>query len=148
MPRQEAQEYRKTTEIDEVAANLAALGFKTEEIAALRQQGFVSSEMRSGRMIYKLRFRLGGRQRVRYLGTNQEAADDVERLIQALQSSRRIKKQLRELDLEVTEKLKTLKQRLGPFLDRAGMKFHGLAIRSPRARSPETTKPVIKQKEA
>lgn len=98
-------------------------------------------------MIYKLRFRLGGRQRVRYLGTNQEEADDVERLVQALQSGRRIKKQLRELDHEVTEKLKTLKQRLSPFLDRAGLKFHGLAIRLPRARSPETAKPVIKQKE-
>lgn len=147
MSRQEAQEYRKTTEVDEAAANLAALGLKTEEIAALRQQGFVACEARAGRVIYKLRFRLRGRQRVRYLGTDPARADGVERLIQAIQSGRRFKKQLRELDHEVTEKLKNLKQRLSPFLDRAGLKFHGLAIRLPRARSPETTKPVIKQKE-
>ena len=147
MPRQEAKEYRQVTEVDEVAADLEALGLGNEEITALRQQGFVAGEVRAGRVIYKLRFRLQGRQRVRYLGTDADKAVCVERLIQTLQRGRRIKKQLRDLNHDLTEKLGEMKRRLEPFLDRAGLKFHGLAIRNPRGRNATIAQPTIMQKE-
>lgn len=145
MSRQKAQEYCKGTEVAEVAAGLEALRLGSEEIAALRQQGFVAGEVRTGRVIYKLRFRLQGRQRVRYLGTDADKAVCVERLIQTLQRGRRIKKQLRDLNHDLTEKLGETKRRLEPFLDRAGLKFHGLAIRRPRAGGASRMVPLDKQ---
>ena len=49
---------------------MAKLGLAPGEIKALATQGFVARERRGGRIYWKLRFRVGGRQRVRYLGSD------------------------------------------------------------------------------
>ena len=146
MSEQEVQERRQGVEVDEGAAEFEALGLGTEETAALKLQGFVVGEPRGDRIIYKLRFRFQGRQRVRYLGTDSKKAARVEQFVESLQRGRCIKKQLRDLDREVTERFNAMKRRLGPFLNQAGLTFHGLAIRRPRGSRAKAMAPVDKQK--
>lgn len=54
------------------------LQLTAEERDALTKQGFVSVEERaSGRRYFKLRFRVGGEQKVRYLRNNPEVAEHL-----------------------------------------------------------------------
>ena len=145
MSEQKVQERRQGAEVDEGAVEFEALGLTSEETAALKHQGFITGEPRGGRIIYKLRFRMNGRQRVRYLGNDSRRAGCIEQFVKSLQRGRRIKKELQDLDRKVAKNLSTMKQRLQPFLDQAGLKFHGLAIRRPRGKRTTALLPVDKQ---
>lgn len=144
MPQQKSEEQQ---ELRSAADDLAALGFGNDEIAALKRQGFVSHESRGGHVIYKLRFRLHGRQRVRYFGADAERAEQVERLLERLQRGRRIKKQLRDIRHYASKELRETKLRLKPFVENAGLIFHGLAIRRPRRVAGDTKNTVVIEKE-
>ena len=124
------------TETD--AASLTALkrlGLTPEELNAVKQQGFVSQERRGRSVIYKLRFRLDRRQRVRYLGTNPTAADAVRQELEQLRLVNRVGRELRMWNLEAGRLLRNTKRRLEPVVARAGLKFHGHALRKPHRRS-------------
>lgn len=111
---------------------LKELELAGDELRALETQGFVSAEKRRGRMYYKLRFRVDGKQRVRYLGGIQ-AAQAVEAELKVLQRSVRARRQLAVLRRAATQQLRAAKQALQPFLDACGFHFHGQAVRKRRA---------------
>ena len=126
------------TLVETGAASLTALerlGLTPEELIAVKQQGFVSPERRGRSVIYKLRFRLDRRQRVRYLGTNPIAADAVRDELEQLRRVNRLDRTLRKLNVETNRLLRDTKRRLEPVVARAGLKFHGHALRKPHRRS-------------
>jgi hypothetical protein len=105
----------------------------TEELNALGRQGFVSREDRGGgRVTYKLRFRLGGRQHVRYLGADGELVEQVRELLLRLQRATRQARELRDMRRQARRGLRAAKARLAPLLGERGYHFHGLAVRKRR----------------
>lgn len=121
--------------------HLALLNLTPAEQNALASQGFVAAEYRRGSGPYfKLRFRLQGRQVVRYLGVNPEFAKRVEKEVAELQRPRRQEQQVRRLNDEAHRQLRHWKQTLEPFVTKQGYHFHGFALR--KARRPSHKQPV------
>ena len=115
------------------------LDLTNDELAAVSRQGFVASELRgNGMVVYKLRFRLAGRQCVRYLGTDPTRAAEVRAALALWQARRRLERRLASRMAQMRAILKSIKPRLTPFLEEAGLQFHGRVLRRPRpsARSP------------
>jgi hypothetical protein len=118
----------------EVGPALATLGLSGEELAALTKQGFVCAEYRGhGRMRYKLRFRIGAKQHVRYLGTAPEFVDQARTELGQLQQRALQHRELKRLVRMAKHKLRTAKHQLEPLLHNAGFVFHGLSVRKPRS---------------
>ena len=118
----------------EVGAALAALGLSGEELTALTKQGFVCAEHRGhGRTRYKLRFRIGRKQHVRYLGTAPEFVDQVRTELWQLQQCALQHRELKRMVRMAKHKLRTAKHQLEPLLQNAGFAFHGLSVRKPRS---------------
>ncbi len=70
---------------------LARLELSNEDYAGLARQGFVSKEQRgAGRPIYKLRFRRGSEQIVRYLGVGLVFVSQVQTELGALQQGQQL----------------------------------------------------------
>jgi hypothetical protein len=112
---------------------LAELGLSAADQAALAREGFISRESRGRRMaVYKLRFRVDGRQRVQYLGTEAGKVRRIEEALRALQDDRRLELALGRLHHDVAQLLRKSKRRLAAPLAAAGYRFHGRAIRRPR----------------
>src|SRR3954453_7162047 len=57
---------------------LNSLELSDEDFAALTRQGFIHGEQRGGRKIFRLRFRVAGRQQVRYVSPRHAAAFGAE----------------------------------------------------------------------
>lgn len=102
------------------------------ERLALRSNGFVCSEERSYCQVYKLRFRVQGRQRVRYLGTVPAVAEAVRLELMKWQRRRRAAQRLRQAVQYARQVLRESRQRLEPLVLAAGFKLHGREIRRPR----------------
>ena len=103
------------------------------ELDALSRQGFVSSELRgNSAVIYKLRFRLAGRQRVYYLGTDLEYVAEVRDFLCALQGRRRLARRLEARNKAVRQLLRNIKPRLAQHLAESGYRLHGRALRRRR----------------
>jgi hypothetical protein len=76
-------------DLDKGQTLLAELGLGSAEVVALKRQGFVSCEARGGgKIVYKLRFRLVRRLRVKCLGAVEEFAKRVEESLARLQHPR------------------------------------------------------------
>jgi len=101
------------------------------ELRLLSRQGFVSSErLASGRPVYKLRFRAAaGRQRVLYVGVNQQHAEDLRRHLQTLQRARFERRELQRLWIESRGTLRRWRSVLAPLLLPHGYVFHGFILR-------------------
>jgi hypothetical protein len=113
---------------------LIELGLTAEELRALRHQGFVSQERRGpGQLSFKLRFRCGGKQRVRSLGKDPAFVACVNRELAHFQARKRLDRSLVHLIRDASKRLRQAKQRLAPLLAEAGYAFHGQAIRKRRA---------------
>jgi hypothetical protein len=113
--------------------HIETLDLTTEEMAALRRQGFVSQEHRRGRVFFKLRFRLSpGRQCVRYLGSDPAVAEEVRKELLEMQMARSMNRELSKLAKEAGQKLQSSKETLAPALAEAGYHFHGLSVRRKR----------------
>jgi len=114
----------------EVKTVFEQLGLTAEEIAILRQQGFVSREERgAGTVVFKLRFRLHGRQRVKYLGTDADRCNAIAVQLKQLQRARHIDAKLRKLNRAAAKLLRESKRRLEPLVAQCGRHFHGRTIR-------------------
>ena len=87
-------EARQVKREDEPPLALVRLGLTTAELETLRRQGSVSRERRGRRWLYKLRFRVDGRQVTRYVGTDVEKAAEVQQGLREWQGDR-------HLDLEL-----------------------------------------------
>ncbi len=121
------------TQVGRPTSILARIGLTAEEVTALERQGFVSAESRGRKCtVYKLRFRIGGRQRVRYVGTDPVLADAAREALHCLQKGRLTERELRSLTSEANRLLRESKSRLLPFAEAAGYRFHGRALRQTR----------------
>ena len=113
-----------------VSAVLAALALSNEQLTALARQGFVAAEYRGKRgPFFKLRFRCKGRQMVRYLGKDVEAAERVRNAVVQLQAEHQVARQLRRLTNQARAVLRAAKLDLREGVRAAGFDFHGLEIR-------------------
>jgi hypothetical protein len=109
---------------------LARLRLSAEELQGLSTQGFVAAEYRGERgPFFKLRFRLNGRQQVRYIGKDEHLAAQVSRELLTLQSDRRYDLELARLVREARLVLKQTKQTMAADANGLRMPFHGLQIR-------------------
>ena len=109
---------------------LHTLGLNEDEIRTVRRQGFVSQDVRGPNQVYyKLRFRMAGRQHVRYIGRDAALARlialELRQSQQRIHQGRNLSRLLREAKLL----LRTSKTRLDPQLAQQGFRFHGRAIR-------------------
>lgn len=86
--------------------------------------------------MFKLRFRLQGRQKVKYLGCDAKRAAEIQGELDELQQSRHYDRRLRALTRSASEQLREAKQRLEPLLEGTGWKFHGRAVRRTRRKRP------------
>ena len=113
---------------------LERLDLSPEQMQALRRQGFVSEESRHGRTIFKLRFRMARRQFVKHLGTDVLFAQAVREQLRAFQMERTSLRELNEVARKARAVIRDFNRRLQPYLEAAGMCFHGHAIRRKRGR--------------
>lgn len=112
---------------------LATLRLSATDLSALAVQGFVGTERRGNRTYFKLRFRRQRRQAVRYLGLDARFAAQVGAELLALQAHRRRRHELAALTKQARQQLRDAKRQLEPLLVARGFRFHGLAVRRPRA---------------
>jgi hypothetical protein len=116
-----------------MARDLQDLNLSPEQRESLSRQGFVASEFRGSRgPFFKLRFRCGGRQIVRYLGTDPATANRVQQEVRALQHEHRLTNELARLTRQARRLLRETKIALQPYVFEAGYRFHGFEIRKPR----------------
>ena len=116
---------------------LAALRLTAGDLDRLSDQGFVCAERRGDRTYFKLRFRRGTKQVVRYIGGPDRAAI-VKQELAVLQAETKV---MRELNARVEIAKRTLreaKRTMEPVLQAHGFVFHGMAIRRRREDSIAT----------
>ncbi len=111
---------------------LAGLPLSPEELDALRTQGFIRREARGRCMVYTLRFRVQGKVKVHYLGTDPEVAEQARRELAQVQSTSCLNRALGKLAQGISKKLRRVKAELSPLLEQKGYHFHGQAIRRRR----------------
>jgi hypothetical protein len=113
----------------------AGLRLNEEDLMVLSGQGFVCKEARGSLEFYKLRFRRGHQQVVRYIA-DAERAGAIRRELARLQADRKLRRELKVLTKSAKRTLREAKNKLEPILKIGGWKFHGLALR--RSRKPQT----------
>lgn len=113
------------------------VSLSTDELQELRTQGFVCREQRGGCVVYKLRFRLHERQRVRYLGTNEAFSQLVAAALADHQCGRRHELKLKRIVRAALRCVRDTKQQLAPVIPPSEMYFHGSIIRFRRRRHNE-----------
>ena len=111
---------------------LARLRLTTAELETLRRQGAVARERRGRRWLYKLRFRVDGRQVTRYVGTDAGKAAEVRQGLREWQVGRHLDLALGRLARQAGRELRRAKQELEKQMAERGLGFHGLAVRRPR----------------
>jgi len=112
---------------------LASLALSKEHLAVLVKQGNLRAEGSSqSKLYYKLRFRMGPKQHVRYVGNNPVFVDQVRRELIRLQAHTKACRDLRRLIREANECLRRTKCELRSVLPLAGSVFYGREIRRRR----------------
>lgn len=114
--------------------SLNQLSLDDAERVAVRSNGFIACEQRRYSRVYKLRFRVQGQQRVRYLGIDPAAAELLQKELAVWQAGPRAERALREAERNARQAIREIKSRLEPDVVAAGLKFHGRTIRRPRRR--------------
>ncbi len=111
---------------------LASLGLCPEAWDALAEQGSLCAEAGRAGPVYKLRFRLGGKQQARYVGRKPAFIALIRHELVRLQAESRSRQRLRRLLREAKQCLRKTKRQVEPSLARSGHVFHGRAIRRQR----------------
>jgi hypothetical protein len=114
---------------------------REEEFVALARQGFIRAEKRRKKTIWRLRYRFGGRQRVRYVSPRDVEALEAE--LSELQSRIRARRRLTRLSEQARQALRHRRSTIAPLLEASGYKFHGNQIR--RRRSVKVNLPFFSQ---
>lgn len=109
---------------------LSRLALSDEELDALLRQGFVSREWRGGKTIFRLRYRVGGRQRVRYVSPRDAAALEIE--LATLQRRVQARRRLAAVAVLARDMLRQRRSMLSPRIELRGYHFHGYQIRRRR----------------
>src|SRR6185436_9432342 len=110
---------------------LKELSLSEEEVDALRRQGFIRSEQRGNKTIYRLRYRVHGRQRVRYISPGVVAALEVE--LAVLQKRVRARRRLARVAVLARAALDARRATLAPHVEARGYYFHGYQTRRRRS---------------
>ncbi len=112
---------------------LASLALSGEHLAALAKQGTLRAEgFGRDKRYYKLRFRMGSQQHVRYVGINPKFVEQVQRELTRLQTRARSCQQLHRLIREANECLRRTKHQLKHLPPLADRCFYGREIRRQR----------------
>lgn len=114
----------------EVFPLLNGLALCEEELIALTQQGFIRSEKRGRKKIFRLRYRFLGRQRVRYVSPCDAEALAAE--LSVLQRRVRARRRVTRLAVVARHVLRRQRSTLNPILEARGYHFHGHQIRRRR----------------
>jgi hypothetical protein len=115
------------------ATALQQLNLSADKLTSLRRGGIIASELR-GRttLVYKLRFRVKGKQRVVYLGSDPGFVAEIRTALAALQTPRRTQRRLISMSQAAGRLLQRAKHQLKPHIASSGRSFHGQAIRRRR----------------
>ena len=111
---------------------LSRLKLSADEIEELKSQGFVAEERRGKTVYFKLRFRLQGRQRVKYLGRDVAFVNMIRQELAVIQTPRRTLQHVERCGQHARTSLRQMKSELTPMLASYGYHFHGMAIRKTR----------------
>jgi hypothetical protein len=106
---------------------LSRLRLSDEELTTLRQRGSVRSQTRGKRKVFRLRFRVLGRQHVRYVSRQDAAALEAE--LKTLQKKVRVRRSLNRVASVAREMLRQRKRALTPLLEERSYHFHGHQVR-------------------
>lgn len=123
---------------------LTQLGLTAGELAALRRQGFVCRERRGRGFVFKLRFRLAGRQQIRVIGRDADLAMALKKELAEWQRTRRDEREVARWHTQVSAALRGANLRLAPLCEAAGYYFHGRSVR--KRRSPHPAATVVQNK--
>jgi len=106
---------------------LNRLALSDEELGVLTQKGLIRSERRGGKTIFRLRYRVRGRQHARYVSPRDAAALEAE--LGLLQRQVRAHRRLTGLAALARQVLRHRRSTLAPLLAARGYHFHGHQIR-------------------
>ncbi len=114
---------------------LGSLGLPENVHQALARQGFVAAEFRGEGSTrrgpyYKLRWREGRRQRVKYLGRDPALAERIRAAVEYLQRPRRLIRMALRLIVEARRGLRRAKDSLQSRAATCGRKYHGYTSRA------------------
>jgi hypothetical protein len=109
---------------------LSGLGLRVDAPSALAQQGFLSVDRRGDKQYAKLRFRLHGKQRVKYVRPEHRAEVSAE--LERLQAGPRLRSALRAESRKVRSIVKESEATLQAALEKSGFHFHGRKLRLTR----------------
>jgi hypothetical protein len=109
---------------------LHRLALSDEELRGLTRQGVIRSERRGSKTIFRLRYRVLGRQRARYVSRRDAAALEAE--LGTLQRQVRARRRLTRLAVLARQALRIRRSTLLPLLESRGFHFHGHQIRRSR----------------
>ena len=115
---------------------LVQLGLTPTEFEAIKTQGHVSHERRGNRQVFKLRFRVDGKQCVRYVASDPGRALEVARELAALQHGRQTDLALYRTTKRAAQMLRESKKKLEPILAEHGLHFYGYEVRRRRPHRP------------
>lgn len=127
----------------QIPRELSGLRLAAADLQALAHQGFVVGELRRGKgPYYKLRWRRGPQQCVRYLGSDPERAQRIQWALETLQRPVRQARQLAQLLAQVRTSLRQLKDDLLPHAQSLGGSYHGYTLRRSQAHRSKDHKTV------
>ena len=113
---------------------LSRLQLSPDDLASLGRQGSVCRETRGpgGIRFFKLRFRVAGRQRVKYLGSDPTVADQVAQELELLQREVRLRRQLARALKNARQAERDVRRSAAGVLATLGYRFHGRELRKSR----------------
>jgi hypothetical protein len=109
---------------------LNRLKLSDEVLGALTRQGFIRSERRGTKTIFRLCYRVEGRQHVRYVSPRDAKALEAE--LRSLQRQILARRRLAVLAALGRRALRDRKLKLAPLIEARGYHFHGHQIRRRR----------------
>jgi hypothetical protein len=122
---------------ESASSALARLSLSSEQLDALRTQGFVHVQRRAGgKSCFKLRFRFRGKQLVRYLGNDPLRAEQIRDALAQHQIVHRKLRRLARDTQQANRMVREAKKKLLPYVERLGYKFHGFDLRMQRGAEP------------
>jgi hypothetical protein len=113
--------------------HLVELGLSPDEIQALSRQGFIRRALRGRNEVFRLCYRVGGKQRSRYVPATRAAAVAAD--LARLQEGEKARRALRQLARTARQTLRQRKDLLHGLVEKSGFYFHGNQVR--RRRTPK-----------
>jgi hypothetical protein len=111
---------------------LASLGLSPEAWNALAEKGNLCAETGKCGTVYKIRFRMSGRQQSRYVGKRPGFVEQIRHELAQLQGAARSQERLQRLERQAKRCIRKTIRQIETLLPGAGRAFHGRSIRRQR----------------